>query len=117
MEIQLKIALSKSKGFPFMGPGPLRLLEKIREYKSIHKAAKSMNLSYVKALNMMNRLEKSLDQKMLLRTRGGNDGGGTQLTQYAETYIALYKTLEQNINEYAQNELSKLSKGIDKVRK
>jgi molybdate transport system regulatory protein len=114
MEVQLKIALSKNKGVPFMGPGPVILLEKIRQYKSIHKAAKSMNLSYVKALNMMNRLEKGLDRKILLRTRGGNDGGGTQLTQYAESYINLYKTLVNNISEYAQEELVRLMEETDK---
>ncbi len=98
-----------------MGPGPLRLLEKIKEYKSINQAAKSMSLSYVKALNMLNRLERNLEHKMLIRKRGGNERGGTELTPYAEKYIDQYKRLENKISRFAEDELQSFLKEIEKV--
>ena len=67
MEIRAKINLVDPQGQPFMGPGVLRLLEQIREQRSINRAAQQMKLSYVKALNLLNRLESDLGR------RGGND--------------------------------------------
>ena len=64
MKVKVKISIHMDSGIPFMGPGPLQLLEKIKEHKSINKAANSMNLSYVKALNMLNRLEKGLNRDL-----------------------------------------------------
>ena len=87
-----------------MGPGPLHLLEKIKEHKSINQAAKSLRLSYVKALNILNRLEKNLDHPILIRKRGGNDRGGAALTPFAEQYIDQYRKLEYEINKFAEGE-------------
>ena len=112
MQIKIKISLAKEPGIPFMGSGPLCLLEKIREHKSINKAAISMNLSYVKALNMLNRLEKSLNQQILIRTRGGNERGGTRLTPYAEKYIERYTRLEEEINGFAIHEFDRFHKEL-----
>lgn len=96
-----------------MGPGPVRLLEKIDEYKSINKAAKSMSLSYVKALNILNRIEKCLGEKMLIRKRGGNDRGGASLTPFAEKYISSFKGLEKKIDSFAQTEFQDFLRGAD----
>ncbi len=104
MDVRIKVSIAKKPDIPVMGPGPLHLLEKIRELKSINRAAKSMSLSYVKALNMMNRLEQNLEHQFLIRKRGGNDRGGTELTPFAEKYIAEYRRLEDNINNFAKRE-------------
>jgi molybdate transport system regulatory protein len=102
MKIKIKVSIFKDPSSPIMGPGPLRLLEKIQEFKSINQAAKSMNLSYVKALNMLNRLEENLEHKILIRRRGGNERGGAELTPFAEAYIKHYRSLEQKISRFAE---------------
>jgi molybdate transport system regulatory protein len=104
MQIKLKISILNDAGSFLMGPGPLRLLESIRKHKSINKAAKSMRLSYVKALNMLNGMEDGFGVPMVIRRRGGNDRGGTQLTPYAEMYIEQYHMLEKKINTLAAGE-------------
>ena len=114
MQIYVKISIVKSPGIPFMGSGPLRLLGKIRKHKSINKAATSMNLSYVKALKMLNRLEECLDRRMLVRTRGGNKRGGAQLTPHAEKYIDHYVELQQSIADFAQKEFQKFEEKLQK---
>lgn len=88
-----------------MGSGPLRLLERIRQQKSINKATKEMSLSYVKALRMINRLEQNLGKKLLIRKRGGNDRGGTVLTSFAERYLECYDELQRNIRSSADEAL------------
>jgi len=115
MFIKLKVSIFKDSVQPIMGPGPLRLLEKIRELNSINQAAKSMGLSYVKALNMLNRLERSLNRQILIRRRGGNDRGGAELTPYAENYIQQYRDLEKKINSFADRQFTLFLKKIEKL--
>ena len=114
MKITTKTFITDDPGIPFMGPGPVRLLERIDEYKSINKAAKSMSLSYVKALNILSRLEKCLGEKMLIRKRGGNERGGASLTPYAEKYISAFKGLDKKINKFAQTEFEEFQREFDK---
>jgi len=113
MKISAKTFITDDSGIPFMGPGPIRLLESIDDYRSINKAAKSMSLSYVKALNILNRLEKCLGEKMIVRKRGGSEHGGAFLTPYAERYIRSFKDLEKKINVYAQHEFHGFQRDLD----
>jgi len=114
MKISTKTYITDDPGIPFMGPGPVRLLEKIDEFKSINKAAKSMSLSYVKALNILNRLEKCLGQKVLVRKKGGNERGGAALTPYAEMYIQSFKDLALRINNFAETEFHGFQRETEK---
>jgi len=107
MQIKLKISILNDQGFQAIGPGPLRLLEKIGEHKSINKAAKSMDLSYVKALKMLSFLEKDMGRVMVIRTKGGNTRGGTRLTPFAEMYIQEFRKLDKKINHYAEREFNR----------
>ena len=104
MEIRAKINIVDERGEPFMGPGVLRLLQSVREHKSINRAARHMNLSYVKALNLLNRLEADLGQRILIRKRGGNDRGGSELTPFGERYIVEYSRLEQKVRTGVEKE-------------
>jgi molybdate transport system regulatory protein len=104
VEIRAKINIVDERGEPFMGPGVLRLLQQVGEHKSINRAARQMNLSYVKALNLLNRLEADLGRQILIRKRGGNDRGGTRLTPFGERYVIEYSRLEEKIRTRAEKE-------------
>jgi molybdate transport system regulatory protein len=117
MKLKLKISIAKEVDVSFMGPGPFRLLKKIKDHRSINKAAKSMNLSYVKALSILNRLEKNLGEQMLIRKRGGNERGGTDLTPYAERFMEKYGILEKNISKFAEDEFQLFLEQLDQVEK
>ena len=114
MELNVRITISKDASIPFMGPGPARLLEKIREYNSINLAASSMNLSYVKALKMLNRLEKNLDKPLLIRTKGGKNRGGTKVTPYGEKYLENFRKLQKKITTSAQKEFDIFQEQLQK---
>jgi molybdate transport system regulatory protein len=106
VEIRTKINLVDPQGQPFMGPGVLRLLEQIREQRSINRAAQQMKLSYVKALNLLNRLESDLGRRILIRKRGGNHRGGSELTPFGEKYIAEYSRLEHRARTRVEKEFA-----------
>jgi len=116
MQIKLKISIIDDNDCFLMGPGPYLLLEKIKEHKSINKAAKSMGLSYPKALKMINTLEKGLDDPVIIRTRGGHQRGGTVLTSYGERYIKRYLELEDEIKRFAEIEFDLFKKEIHKIK-
>ncbi len=112
----MKVNIVSDLGEPFMGYGPLRLIEKIRKHKSTNSAAKEMNLSYVKALRMLNRLESNLGQQLFIRKRGGNERGGTELTPYAERYIEEYDQLQRKLRRYAEREFDSFAKRMAQKR-
>jgi molybdate transport system regulatory protein len=104
MQIRVKINIVNERGEPFMGPGVRDLLEQIRRYKSINCAAEQMSLSYVKALNLLNRLEADLGRRILIRKRGGNERGGSELAPFGEKYIVEYSRLEKRVQRRVEEE-------------
>ena len=98
-----------------MGPGVLYVLERIRKYKSINRAAEQMSLSYVKALHMLNRLEADLDHRILIRKRGGNQRGGSELTSYGEKFVAEYSRLQERVQKHVEEEFRVFQKRMAKV--
>ena len=115
MQIRAKINIVDDRGDPFMGPGVLSLLERIRTRRSINKAAKQMSLSYVKALNMLNRLEADLGQQILVRKRGGNQRGGSELTPFGEKFAREYGRLEKRIRVQVDREFRIFQKRVAEV--
>jgi len=112
MRIRVKINIVGERGEPFMGPGVLDLLERIRKYKSINRAAEEMSLSYVKALHMLNRLEADLGWRILIRKRGGNERGGSELTPLGEKYIVEYSRLEKRVRRHVEEEFRVFQRGV-----
>jgi molybdate transport system regulatory protein len=104
VQIRAKINVVDDRGDPFMGPGVLSLLQRIQEYKSINRAASQMGLSYVKALNLLNRLEADLGKRILIRKRGGNDRGGSELTPFGGRLVTEYARLEKRVQAHVERE-------------
>ena len=107
MESKLKISIINEKKESFMGIGLVWLLQRIKKFKSINKAAIDMNMSYVKAVKILNRLEKNLGKIILIRKRGGHKRNRTELTPFAEEFIEKYDKYQKRVKEFANKEFSK----------
>jgi molybdate transport system regulatory protein len=107
MKISVKVIITNDKNKPFMGIGLIWLLQGIDRHKSISRAAKEMNLSYAKAIKMLNWLEKNLGDKVIIRKHGGNERPGAELTPFGEEYIKKYDTFQKKIKKYAEIEFNK----------
>jgi molybdate transport system regulatory protein len=116
MQIQLKISLANDRGETFMGIGLVWLLRAIDEAGSISHASKEMNLSYAKALKIINRLEDNLGRKLLIRKHGGCDRGGTELTPFGRTFIEKFDLMQSSIKESAEKEFSLFLRNLDADR-
>lgn len=110
MNIKIKVTLVNPEQEEFMGIGLVWLLQGIDQTKSIRQAAVQMELSYVKALHMLNRLEENLGEAVLLRLRGGNARGGADLTDFGRRFLRDYDAMQQRIKAYAVKEYERFNK-------
>jgi molybdate transport repressor ModE-like protein len=102
MEIDVRIQLLDDEGRPFMGIGLVWLLQGIERLGSVRAAADEMALSYPKACRMIRQLEQGLGQSVVLRTRGGRDGGGAELTEFGRDFVGRYDAMQRQIKRAGQ---------------
>ena len=79
----------------FFGEGPCRLLRGIQECGSLRAAASKMNLSYSKAIAMVNRAEEALGFPLTEKQIGGKGGGGSVLTSEAISFLEKYEAYRE----------------------
>ncbi|MGX2967188.1 TOBE domain-containing protein [Ursidibacter sp. B-7004-1] len=91
-EILLTIKLQQEL---FVDPKRIRLLKAIQQTGSINQAAKNANVSYKSAWDHLETMNTISPKPLLDRNTGGKNGGGTQLTPYAERLLQLYELLAQ----------------------
>ncbi|MGD9782616.1 MAG: winged helix-turn-helix domain-containing protein [Kiritimatiellia bacterium] len=101
MKLHVKVALASEEGEEFCGFGLLQLLEGIGAHGSIQQAARDMDLSYVKALKILNRLERELGETLLVRHKGGASRGSTELTPFARRFIRDFAGLRRQVRQSA----------------
>ncbi len=102
MKLHVKLSILNDQGLPFMGRGPVQLLQGIKRLGSINQAAKEMNMSYVKAWKIIKRMEISLGGKILKSEIGGRDFGGSELTPLAVAFLDSFTAYETAVSDFAQ---------------
>ena len=95
-----------------MGIGLVWLLREIDRRGSIRRASEKMGLSYAKALKIINRLEKHLGRKLLIRKRGGCDRGGAEMTPFGRTFIDEYDRMQAAVKNAAEKEFTRFRQRI-----
>ncbi len=99
MRVKSKVWLEKDGELVF-GSGKSLILKAIRQTGSINKAAKKMNMSYRHAWSYVVSAEKRIDKPLLIRNKGGTDGGGAILTDYAKDLLKKFVKLEQEVEKF-----------------
>ncbi len=94
---------------PAIGPGKADLLEAIAQSGSISAAARSMGMSYKRAWDLVDTMNKSFRQPLVLTATGGTQGGGTALTEFGHDVLRRYRELETKAAQSVLNELSALN--------
>ncbi len=77
-----------------LGPGKVELLKHIQSSGSILKAAKAMDMSYMRAWKLLKTMESCFKRPLVTKSRGGTGGGNAQLTTAGEKALALYEKME-----------------------
>jgi molybdate transport system regulatory protein len=88
------------KGKPLLGKGGAEILEEIRREESISGAAKKLGMSYRYVWSYLQKTEKTLEEPVVVRFRGGKfGGGGAKLTELGRSLLTEYKRLEGYLGE------------------
>lgn len=110
MKYNAKVWISDDTDHRFFGTGPYDLLKNVDSYGSLHQAAKSMGMSYTKALNTIKNCERSIGEPLLGRRIGGRSGGGSELTPKARELMRIYHDAVRRV-EALLSELDEELKG------
>jgi molybdate transport system regulatory protein len=91
-----------------IGPGKIALLEEIARSGSISAAGRAMKMSYRRAWELVEDLNRNLGEPVVETTAGGSGGGGTRLTPGGERLVQQYRAMEQAATATAQDYLDAL---------
>lgn len=102
-EIRLRCWIEKN-GVKFFGPGRLEILTLIELEGSLSKAAKRMGMSYKKAWDMVDDLNKRGQEPFVILRKGGEKGGGAEITTSGKKIIADYRRIIQKLQTILDEE-------------
>ncbi|WP_421876863.1 winged helix-turn-helix domain-containing protein [Marinoscillum sp.] len=91
-------------GEKFFGPGPARLLLMIEEEGSIARAAKKMGMSYKKAWDLIHNLNTKGSSPYVVSQKGGQKGGGAELTTKGKEVVAAYQNLVHKLESVIESD-------------
>ncbi len=98
----------EGNGKRFFGPGPVELLELIQETGSINQAAKKMKMSYKKAWELINNLNNMSDTPLVVTSTGGDNGGGSAISEEARQLITYHRELRIRFSKFLEEETQRL---------
>ena len=100
-----------------IGPGKIELLENIRKFGSISAAGRAMDMSYKRAWDLVDEINRICRQAAVERQTGGKNGGGAALTPFGISLVARYRKIEREAASAVRKELLGLQSEIGKPKK
>jgi molybdate transport system regulatory protein len=96
-----------------LGPGKIRLLERIDETGSISAAARSMNMSYRRAWLLVDSLNRMFAEPVVAAAAGGARGGGAEVTPLGHRVVRAYRDMETRAAGTLERPLAILAEALD----
>ncbi|WP_298238120.1 LysR family transcriptional regulator [uncultured Algibacter sp.] len=93
-----------------LGEGRVHLLKAINKTGSLSKAAKSLNISYKKAWQLLDSVNKSAKKPVTINSIGGKGGGGAELTDYGKSLVQAFDEINRNCWAFLDKELAKIER-------
>ena len=81
-------------GDPAMGPGKAELISRIESSGSISAAAREMGMSYRRAWMLVEALNASFRQPVVITATGGKRGGGASVTDFGRELVGQFQAME-----------------------
>ena len=91
-----------------LGPGKAELLEHIRDTGSITAAGAAMGMSYKRAWSLVETLNATFREPVVVTLRGGAKGGGARLTDTGLVVLTHYRRIEALLREVGADDLAAL---------
>ncbi len=91
-----------------IGPGKVALLEAIGHTGSISAAGRAMKMSYRRAWQLVEDLNRNLGHPVVATAAGGAGGGGARLTDAGKALVEQYRAVERSAQHHAGIHLAAL---------
>lgn len=89
-----------------LGPGKAALLATIAQTGSISAAARSMGMSYRRAWNLVNEMNRAFRAPLVASEAGGRRGGGAVVTDVGSDVLLRYRRMEAMATRALSQEVS-----------
>lgn len=96
-----------------IGPGKIELLEQVASYGSISAAARSMDMSYKHAWDLIEEMNGLFGKNVVAAQTGGKRGGGAQLTPLGLSVVTRFRAIERAAATAAEQHVAALQAEID----
>lgn len=106
-QIKSRIWIEGKEGV-FLGEGRIKILKAIASEGSVSKAAKSLGMSYKKAWNLVDSINKNASIPVIKTNTGGSGGGGTEITEYGLKMILAFENINKNCWDFLDEQLKSL---------
>jgi molybdate transport system regulatory protein len=100
-----------------IGPGKIELLENIDKCGSISAAGRAMDMSYKRAWDLVDEINRICRQAAVERQTGGKNGGGAVLTPFGISLVTRYRKIERDATRAARTQLQALRREIGRAKK
>jgi molybdate transport system regulatory protein len=92
-----------------IGPGKVALLEQIGRTGSISAAGRALRMSYRRAWDLVEELNRTFGRPVVTTTAGGSGGGGASLTEAGEAVVGEYRALQEAAEAAARPHVAALA--------
>lgn len=90
------------------GVGKIALLEHIRDQGSIRRAAAAMGMSYKRAWDLVEDMNRVAGEAIVVTETGGRGGGGARITPRGRGIIKTFRELERRLATFLQDESDRI---------
>lgn len=98
LEFNYKIWLSTKDGKGIMGDGKWKILKAIEEHRSLKAATRALDITYRRTWGDLKKIEKQLGFPLLEKTRGGKEGGRTNLTFEGKKLVNAFDEFHEKVD-------------------
>ena len=91
------------------GPGKAELLEAIHRTGSISQAAKSMNMSYRRAWQLVDTMNQCFQSALVETQTGGSHSGGAVLSEFGLQVLQKFRQMEQKAKQTLADEFAEMA--------
>src|ERR1700732_2332329 len=95
-----------------IGPGKIKLLENIHANGSISAAGRTMDMSYKRAWDLVDEINRICRHPAVERQAGGKNAGGAILPPFGLSLVARYRKIERDAASAVRKELAALQTDI-----
>jgi len=100
-----------------MGPGRARLIALIHSSGSISAAARTMGMSYRRAWQLVESLNRTFREPVITTAIGGTHGGGASVTRYGKMLVVRFRAMEEKASAAIAADLRRFARDLGRTRR